>query len=140
MRISIHQNDFKFYATITQTISFGGCPLNTLELARHIVTFLEDKKAEDIVLMDIHGLSDIADYFVICSTTSERMLQSLSDALSEHLKLQHAIPSRSEGLTGSGWTVLDVGPILVHLFSPDQRDYYRLEDLWHKGKVLVRLQ
>ncbi len=114
--------------------------LNTLELARHIVAFLEDKKAEDIVLMDIHELSDIADYFIICSANSERMLDSLSETLSEHLKVEHAIPARTEGITGSGWTVLDVGPILIHLFSPDQRDYYRLEDLWHKGKVLVRLQ
>jgi ribosome-associated protein len=119
---------------------FWRLPLNTLELARHIVAFLEDKKAEDIVLMDIHGLSDIADYFVICSATSERMLDSLSEALAEHLKTELSISSRSEGVTGSGWTVLDVGAILVHLFSPDQRDYYRLEDLWHKGKVLIRLQ
>ncbi|MBP7227569.1 MAG: ribosome silencing factor [Longilinea sp.] len=105
-----------------------------------MVAFLEDKKAEDIVLMDIHELSDIADYFIICSANSERMLDSLSETLSEHLKVEHAIPARTEGITGSGWTVLDVGPILIHLFSPDQRDYYRLEDLWHKGKVLVRLQ
>lgn len=90
--------------------------------------------------MDIHELVDFADYFVICTGSSERMLQSLSDALAEELKLTHAIKTRQEGATGDGWLVLDTTDIVVHLFSPDQRDYYRLEELWSKAKTLLRLQ
>lgn len=90
--------------------------------------------------MDIHELVDFADYFVICTGTSERMLQSLAEALSEHLKQNHDTPARLEGATGDGWLVLDTKDVVVHLFSPDQRDYYRLEELWSKAKVLLRLQ
>jgi len=90
--------------------------------------------------MDMHGQVDFTDYFIICSGSSERMLQSLSDALAENLKQSHQILVRPEGGTGDGWLVLDTKDIVIHLFSPDQRDYYRLEDLWSKAKVLLRLQ
>lgn len=90
--------------------------------------------------MDIQELVSFADYFIICSGSSERMLQALSDALAEDLKQTHSILVRQEGATGDGWLVLDAKDIVVHLFSPDQRDYYRLEELWSKAKVLLRLQ
>ncbi len=90
--------------------------------------------------MDIQELVDFTDYFVICTGTSERMLQSMSDALCVFLKQNHEILARPEGATGGGWLVLDARDIVIHLFSPDQRDYYRLEELWSKARVLVRLQ
>lgn len=105
-----------------------------------MVTILEEKKGEDILLLDIHEFSDFADYFVICSGTSDRMLQALADELQEKLRQSLRLRGRIEGQAQDGWLLLDYGDVIVHLFSPDRRSYYRLEDLWNKGKVLLRLQ
>jgi ribosome-associated protein len=104
------------------------------------VTVLEEKKGEDILLMDIREISDFADYFVICSGTSDRMLHALSHDVVEKIKETHQLRGRTEGLPEDGWILLDFGDVIVHLFSPDRRDYYRLEDLWGRGKVILRLQ
>ncbi|HNR46834.1 MAG TPA: ribosome silencing factor [Anaerolineaceae bacterium] len=101
---------------------------------------LEEKKGENILLMDIHELAAFADYFVICSGTSERMLDGLADAVMEKVKEANQQKGRREGSTGDGWLVLDLGDIVIHLFSSDQRNYYRLEELWSKGKILLRVQ
>lgn len=105
-----------------------------------MVTMLEDKKGEDILLMDIQNIASFADYFVVCSGTSDRMLQSLADAVMEGSKKQFGINSSVEGQPVDGWLVVDLGDVVVHLFSPDQREYYDLEKLWDRGKVLLRLQ
>jgi ribosome-associated protein len=104
------------------------------------VNALEDKKGENILLLDIHEIASFTDYFIICTGTSDRMLDSLSDAVRETAKAQFDIIARSEGLARDGWLLVDLGDVIVHLFSPDRRDYYRLEQLWERGKVLVRLQ
>src|SRR5512133_229952 len=111
-----------------------------MDLARSVVTTLEDKKGEDILLLDIQNLASFADYFVVCNGTSDRMLESLADAILESAKKQFGINSRVEGQPEDGWLVVDLGDVVVHLFSPDQRDYYDLEKLWDRGKVLLRLQ
>jgi len=105
-----------------------------------MAVILEEKKGEEILLLDIRELSDFADYFVICSGTSDRMLQALADDLQEKLRQNHQLRGRVEGLPQDGWVLLDYGDVIVHLFSPDRRDYYRLEDLWSKAKVLLHLQ
>lgn len=101
---------------------------------------LEEKKGEDIVLIDIQGHAIFADYFVICTGTSDRMLQSLADALSTEIVKYCGIKPRSEGSAQAGWVLADYGDIIVHFFSPDRRDFYRLEELWSHGRVLVHLQ
>jgi ribosome-associated protein len=101
---------------------------------------LENKKGEDILLLDIQGLAVFADYFVICSGTSDRMLQALADAAVDEVRSQYQLRARIEGEPGDGWMLVDFGDIILHLFSPDRRDYYRLEELWNEGKVLLRLQ
>lgn len=90
--------------------------------------------------MDIHDLAIFADFFVICSGTSERMLEALADASIEQVKKEHDIRPRLEGLPRDGWILVDFGEVVLHLFSPDRRDYYRLEELWSEGKVLLHLQ
>jgi len=105
-----------------------------------VIDTLEDRKGENILLMDIENIASFADYFVICNGTSERMLQSLSDAVMETAKQQFNILSAMEGEPLDGWLVIDLGDVVVHLFSPDQREYYDLEKLWDHGKVLVRVQ
>ena len=111
-----------------------------LEIARHIVDALAEKKGEKIVLLDIQELASFADYFIICSGTSDRMLNALADAVVDSAKRQHGLKARIEGKPDFGWIVVDCGDIIVHLFSPSQRDYYSLEKLWDKGKTILRLQ
>jgi ribosome-associated protein len=104
------------------------------------VNTLEDKKGEDILLMDIHEISDFTDYFIICSGSSDRMLGSLAKSVLENAKSEFHLLGKKEGLPGGGWLVLDLTNIVVHLFSPDQRAYYKLEELWSNGKILLHLQ
>lgn len=101
---------------------------------------LEDKKGEDILLLDIQEIAFFTSYFILCTGTSDRMLDALADAVLEKTRVQHKVKGRLEGSADGGWLVLDYGYIVIHLFSPDQRDYYQLEELWGKGKVLLHLQ
>ena len=90
--------------------------------------------------MDIVDLASFADYFVICNGTSDRMLQSLASAVQETAKKEYGLISQVEGNSIDGWLVVDLGDVVVHLFSPEQREYYNLEQLWEHGRVLLRLQ
>ena len=101
---------------------------------------LEEKKGEDILLIDIHEIAIFADYFVICSGSSDRMLEALADSAMDEVKKKHALPARVEGLPDNGWMLVDFGDVILHIFSTDRRDYYRLEELWNKGKILLHLQ
>jgi ribosome-associated protein len=101
---------------------------------------LEDKKGENIVLIDLQDLAIFADYFVICSGTSDRMIQGLVDATMDEIKKKYRLRARVEGLAEDGWMLLDYGEIILHIFSPQKRDYYRLEELWSRGKILLHLQ
>ena len=112
-----------------------------LTLSHLIVDTLEEKKGEDILLLDLVGICPFTDYFVICTGRSKRTLKSLAEEIQLRLKSQHSIMSRSvEGNAASGWVLLDYGDVILHLFSPALRDYYRLEDLWREGQVLVHMQ
>ena len=114
--------------------------LNALNLARAIVESLEDKKGEDILLIDIKEIASFTDYFVICTGTSDRMLDALAKSVQDAMREKHQRKGRIEGQPHDGWLVVDFGSVVVHLFSRDQRNYYRLEELWQEGKVLVRVQ
>jgi len=109
-------------------------------LAKFIVDILDEKKGEDILLMDVQKVVPFTDYFVFCSGTSDRMLDALSKVVKEEVKKEFKISSSPEGDSMYGWVLLDLGDVIVHLFSPEKRDYYRLEELWNEGKVLVKLQ
>lgn len=89
--------------------------------------------------MDIKGIASFTDYFVIASGTSTRMLQSLSNQVGREIKTEFHKTVQPQGNADSGWIVLDYGDVVVHLFSPEQRDYYRLEDLWADGNIILRL-
>ena len=101
---------------------------------------LEGKKAEKLLLLDIQNISSFADYFIIANGTSDRMLQALAEAVVEFAKTQQGSSHAIEGESRDGWLVIDLGDIVVHLFSPDQRAYYKLEQLWERGKPLLSLQ
>ncbi len=91
-------------------------------------------------MLDLKGLASFTDYFVLCTGTSDRMLDALADSVLETIRKKHHKRGRVEGEAREGWVVLDFGDVVVHLFSPDQRDYYRLEELWQEGKVLIHVQ
>ncbi len=113
--------------------------MDTLAFAHHIVDVLQEHKGENIILLDIRDLAPFADYFVICSGSSDRMLDALARiTLDEGRRLK--VHGRPEGNARSGWVLLDFGEVVVHLFAPDLREYYRLEDLWAEGKTLVHIQ
>jgi ribosome-associated protein len=101
---------------------------------------LEEKKGENLVLIDIKNLAVFADYFIICSGTSDRMLTALASSVIEFLQTKYQWSVRTEGEAREGWILIDAGDIIVHLFSPKQRNYYKLEDLWSQGKILLHLQ
>jgi ribosome-associated protein len=104
------------------------------------VNALEEKKGEDILLLDIHQIAPLADFFVICSGTSDRMLDALMDTVKKSVKQKHQIRPRIEGSPGDGWVLADFGDVVLHLFSPERRNYYRLEELWSQGRVVLHLQ
>ena len=101
---------------------------------------LEAKKGEDIVLLDIQKAEAFTDYFIICTGTSDRMLDALAEAVLEAAQKKLDQRGRREGPAMAGWVVLDFGAVVVHLFAPEQRSFYKLEELWSRGKVLLHLQ
>ncbi len=101
---------------------------------------MEDKKGEEIVLLDIKDIATFTDYFVICNGTSDRMLNALADGILESIRKEDRKKGRKVGLAREGWVIVDYGDVVVHLFSPDQRDHYDLEELWSEGKVLLKVK
>jgi ribosome-associated protein len=89
-----------------------------------------EKKAEDPVVLDLRGLSSLADYFFICSGKSTRQVKAIAEGIDATLRAGGRRPGRVEGLAESRWVVLDFGDILVHVFLEEARSYYSLETLW----------
>jgi ribosome-associated protein len=89
-----------------------------------------DRKAIDLVVLDVQGLSSVTDYFVVCSGRSTTHLASITDAIREALKADGVRPLHAEGATDSGWVLLDYGDVLMHVFLEQTRAYYALERLW----------
>lgn len=115
--------------------------VEALQLARRVVDLASDKQASDIVLLDIRGVSLIADYFVICTVGSERQASAiLNDLGDKTLEEFGRKPLHQEGAPDSGWVLLDYGDVIVHVFSSSQREFYNLEGLWATATPVVRLQ
>lgn len=111
-----------------------------MELARHIVEAIADKKGEDVLLLDIQDVSILADYFIIGSTASERQAKAVVESIKQETKQTFDVrPLRVEGEPASGWILMDYGGVVVHLFTPEVRAYYDLEGLWREGRVIVRM-
>ncbi len=115
--------------------------LESIELARFIVDSVEDKKAENIILLDLRPDAIIADYFVICTGNSDRQLRALADNVREQVKEKYSkLPASIEGTPDSGWMLMDYGDTVVHLFQEDKRRYYDLEGMWRSAHVLLQIQ
>jgi ribosome-associated protein len=118
----------------------AGGDVEALALARRIVDLAADKKAVDIVLLEVRELTTLADYFVICSGSSERQLGAIADGIAEGLRAEGQRPIGREGTANAHWLLLDYGSVIVHVMSPPERDFYQLEKLWAEAPLLVRLQ
>lgn len=114
-------------------------PADAAELAHRIVEIASDKKGNDIVMLRTAELTTMADFFVICSGRSDRQVQALAGAIVEELREDGIRPIGTEGLASSRWVLLDYGSVIVHVFAPEERDYYGLERLWGKAAQVVRV-
>jgi ribosome-associated protein len=111
-----------------------------LALAHRIVDLASDKKASDIVLLDIHALTSVADYLVICSGGSERQLGAIASGIIEALKDEDVQPIGREGGPSAHWALIDYGSVVVHVMATPERDYYQLEQLWSDAPLLLHVQ
>ena len=94
----------------------------------------------DIVLLDLTGLTTVADYFVICSGGSERQLDAIAGGIVDGLRLEKIKPIGREGTPDSHWMLLDFGVVIVHIFTTPERDFYQLEKHWGEAKTIIRVQ
>ncbi len=100
----------------------------------------ENKKASNIMLLDIRKVSVIADYFVICSGNSERQVKAIARDIEEELEKEEVRPNHREGMDQGRWVLLDYGDVIVHIFTAAERDYYRLEKLWSGAQTVLVVQ
>ena len=98
-----------------------------------------DKKGNDIVLLRTAELTTMADFFVIASGRSDRQVQALARAIVDELREDGIRPVGTEGRSSSGWVLLDYGSVIVHVFAPEEREFYGLERLWSKAAQVVRV-
>lgn len=112
----------------------------TENLVKIIINALEDKKAEDIQLIDISEISTIADYFVITNGTNQSQIQALADNVEEKLSANNIHPKNVEGYNSANWILMDYQDILVHIFNKESRSFYDLERMWRDGKTIDTLR
>lgn len=110
--------------------------MQTIELVKIIKKALEEKKAEDITVLDIHKVSTIADYFVIANGTNQNQLTAMQDAVDEAMYKNKVDARQIEGNNKSTWILMDYQDIIVHLFSKEDRLFYDLERIWRDGEIV----
>ena len=108
------------------------------ELATLCAGAASEKKAEDIVVLNLQGISTFTDFFVICSGTSEPHLKAIADEVVDTLRTQHGVrPNAVDGFPTSQWLVIDYGSVVMHVFHQAKREFYSLEDLWSDAPRLA---
>jgi len=111
--------------------------VNSEQLAAAVAAYADDKKASAIVELDLRGVIDYTDFFVVCSGSSDRQVKAIHDAIHLGVKTDlGALPARVEGLTRGQWVLMDYLDVVVHIFTPEVREFYALERLW--GEVPAR--
>lgn len=110
--------------------------METLDLVKKAVWALEDKKAEDITVIDIREISTIADYFIIANGTNQNQLTAMQDAVDEEMYKNGVHAKQIEGNRSSTWILMDYQDMIVHLFSKEDRLFYDLERIWRDGKIV----
>lgn len=113
-----------------------------LELANQITDIIVDKQGQNVIILDIQNVTTIADYFIICSGTTRRQLEAMRSAIQAEMKSspERVLPLNIEGTAESGWILMDYNGVIVHLFTPEVRDFYQIETLWQSGRVVTQIQ
>ena len=114
-------------------------PLEANELAHAVVDVIAGKKGSNVVMLDMRNVTLLADYYVLCDGSSKRQIDAISDELLESLRKDGPQRAVIEGTAESGWVLIDFGSVIVHIFSPEKRAYYQLEELWKEAPIVVRM-
>jgi ribosome-associated protein len=109
------------------------------EMARLIVDSLVDGKAEDTVLLDITEQSVLAEFFIITTGTTDRQVRALAERVMERLAEAGIRPVRTEGLADARWVVVDFNGVMLHIFTPFERRFYNLDELWSEATTVARV-
>lgn len=108
-----------------------GSTLTSLEQARRVAALCEEKLATDVAILDMRGVCDYTDFFVLATGQNARQTKSVSDEVYVQLKQEYGLsPRATSGLPEASWIVADYLDIVLHVFTPETRAFYRLEDLW----------
>ncbi len=112
--------------------------MNPEEIAAAVTDYATDRKALDIVQLDLKEMVSYTDYFVICTGRSDRQVKAIHDAIHQGMKDEHGLlPGRVEGLSQAQWILMDYLDVVVHVFTPEMREFYRLEQLWGEAPALA---
>lgn len=111
--------------------------LSPEEMVRALARYAADRKAQEIVQLDLRGIIGYTDFFLICTGRTGRQVKAIHDAIHLGMKTDHQLlPERVEGLAEARWVLMDYLDVVVHVFTPDTRAYYRLEQLWGEAPML----
>ena len=111
---------------------------NSKEMAKIAVAALEEKKAKDIKILDISGVSVLADYFIIASGSNRNQVQAMADNVEEVLGKAGVHPKQIEGYQTANWILMDYGDVVIHIFDEENRLFYDLERIWRDGRVVEK--
>jgi len=117
-----------------------GQTIEAADLARRLAQAASDARASDVVVLDIHELTIVADLFVICTGDNERLLRAIARDVLEAADKVGVDPRRTEGTAEAGWILIDFADVVVHIFGPAEREFYRLEEVWSEGQTLLVIQ
>lgn len=109
--------------------------MNSEQLSQLIAELCLQKKAEQVILMDLREITSITDYFVICSGDSEHQVKAICDHIREQLEQQNIKIWHVEGYQSLSWVLMDLVDVVIHIFQPELREYYALEKLWGDAKI-----